>query len=103
MRALCDMRDLGLIHAGVPMMLLSSNLAKYPDAARQLRDELRRRQLPELLLYGWDEPPVTDEARWDTWERPGCYTQTRFTNIPMKSCGRLFLSFFLLKTATRSS
>ena len=63
MRALCDMQEDGLIHADTPIMLLSSHLSKYPEAAGDMRDELSRRGLPEFLLYGWDEPPVSDEAR----------------------------------------
>jgi hypothetical protein len=57
------MAEDGLIHGDIPIMLLSSNLNEHPTAARDLRDELTRRGLPELLFYGWDEPPVTDEAR----------------------------------------
>jgi hypothetical protein len=58
-----DMKADGLIHADIPIMLLSSNLSKFPEAARLIRDELKRRAMPEMLLYGWDEPPVNAEAR----------------------------------------
>lgn len=63
MRRLGDMKAAGLIHDDIPIMLLSTNLARFPEAAAAVQQELRRRSLPELLLYGWDEPPVNEETR----------------------------------------
>ncbi|MFH0962382.1 MAG: glycoside hydrolase domain-containing protein [Planctomycetota bacterium] len=63
LRQLEDMRDEGLISADVPIMLLSTNLGKFPDAAGIIQEEFKKRALPELLLYGRDEPSVNDEAR----------------------------------------
>ena len=62
-RCLKEMKAEGLIHPEIPVMLLSSNLAKYPEAAGTIRDEMKKRELPELLLYGRDEPPVDDKSR----------------------------------------
>lgn len=60
---LLEMKADGLVHADIPIMLLSSSLAKYPEAGKAVAEYLKQRGLPELLLYGWDEPPVNDEAR----------------------------------------
>jgi hypothetical protein len=60
---LADMKEAGLIWPDIPILLLSSNLGKYPDAAKVIRDEFKVRELPELLIYGWDEPPVNEKAR----------------------------------------
>ena len=58
-----DMKAAGLVHPDVPIMLLSSNLAKFPEGCKAIRDAFKERGLPELLLYGWDEPPVNEKAR----------------------------------------
>ena len=60
---LMDMKRAGLVHADLPVMLLSTSLGKHPESAGAVQRELKKRGLPELLLYGWDEPPVNDEAR----------------------------------------
>lgn len=58
-----QMKQIGLVHQNIPIMILSSNLSEYPEAAKVVAEELKKRGLPELLVYGRDEPPVDDEAR----------------------------------------
>ena len=62
-RRLTEMKGAGLIHADTPIMLLSSNLTQHPEGAKAVKDELQRRGFPEILLYGWDEPPVNEKAQ----------------------------------------
>ncbi len=58
-----QMKEIGLIHPNIPIMLLSSNLASFPEAAKVVAEEFKKRGLPELLLYGRDEPPVDDATK----------------------------------------
>lgn len=62
-RHLLEMKEAELVHADIPIMMLSSNLASFPKAATAVREEFAKRGLPELLAYGWDEPPVNEKAR----------------------------------------
>ena len=57
-----EMKEIGLIHPTIPIMLLSSNLSSYPQVACIIRDEFKKRELPELILYGVDEPEVNDKT-----------------------------------------
>ena len=60
---LMDMKRAGLVHADLPVMLLSTSLGTQPESAGAIQREFKKRGLPELLLYGWDEPPVNEKAR----------------------------------------
>ena len=59
-QTLKDMMADGLVTPDVPIMWLGSLGEK---AAPAIREEFKRRGWPELLLYSWDEPPVSDKAR----------------------------------------
>jgi len=63
MRTLRDMQQAGLIHNDVPMMLLSSDLNKFPEGAKAVQEQMKKHGLPELLYYGPDEPAVNEEMR----------------------------------------
>ena len=63
MRQLLEMKKAGLVRPDIPIMLLSSNLASFPEAVGTVQEEFTKRGLPELLAYGWDEPPVNEKAR----------------------------------------
>jgi len=58
-----DMKKAGMIWPDIPIMFLSSNLVSFPEGCKAIRDAFKERGLPELLLYGWDEPPVNEKAR----------------------------------------
>ncbi len=62
-QVLQQMKDIGLIHPDIPIMILSSNLAEYPEAAKTVAQEMKKRGFPELLVYGRDEPPVDDATK----------------------------------------
>ena len=55
-----DMMAADLVSGDIPVMWLGSIDL---EAAEAIRDEFQRRGWPELLLYAWDEPPVSDRAR----------------------------------------
>jgi hypothetical protein len=57
------MMEDGLIHADIPIMLLegSTSFEKHDeDALVALKSEIRRRNWPEFLIYGPDEPVVSE-------------------------------------------
>jgi len=56
-----DMMADGLLTGDIPIMLLSWGFSE--QQAQVLRDELKKRGLPEFLLYTWDEPPLSKKVR----------------------------------------
>ena len=61
-----DMMEDGLIHPDIPIMLLEGfpTFEKHNAAAlAALRNELKRRNWPEFLVYGPDEPSGNDQVR----------------------------------------
>lgn len=63
---LAQQKEAGLIHPDIPILMLGSSLGrlgKHPESAADLQREFKKRGFPEVLSYGWDEPPVSDEAR----------------------------------------
>ncbi|GEM_PF-2932568 len=59
-----EMKKDGLIWPDIPIMLLpTDSYSKNPKVAGVIRDEMKKRGLPELLLYGADEPKVNEEAK----------------------------------------
>ena len=50
---------------------MASEIVPYPESARQIHNELKKRGFPELLAYGIDEPLVNEEDRaWFESMRP---------------------------------
>ena len=65
-------KQAGLVHADIPCLMLSSNLANLEDEQRRaavqwLQAECQKREWPEISIYGRDEPPYPLPGLREAW------------------------------------